>query len=67
MTEYLTFTVQTSKWLMIDRLTDCQIVFGDVLDGKKPLLTIKISLYMHGHQIGFFVKVSVVDKFGPKF
>ena len=34
MTEYLTFTVQTSKWLMIDRLTDYQIVFGDVLDGK---------------------------------
>ena len=67
MTEYLTFTVQTSKWLMIDRLTDCQILFGDVLDGKKPLLTIKISLYMHGRQIGFFVRVSVVDKSGPKF
>ena len=55
MTEYLTFTVQTSKWHMIDRLTDCQIVFGDVLDGKKPLLTIKISLYMHGRQIGFLI------------
>ena len=42
-------------------------MFGDVLDRRKPLLTIKILRYMHGRQIGFFVQVSVVHKFGPKF
>ena len=53
MTEYLTFTVQTSKWLMIDRLTDCQIVFGDVLDRKQTSPDYKI-VDVFSRQIGFF-------------
>ena len=66
MTEYLTFTVQTSKWLMIDRLTDCQIVFGDVLDRKQASPDYKI-IDVFSRQIGFFLRVSVVHEFGQKF
>ena len=58
MTEYLTFTVQTSNWLMIDRLTDCQIVFGDVLDRKQASPDYKI-INVFSRQIGFFLRVSV--------
>ena len=66
MTEYLTFTVQTSKWHMIDRLTDCQIVFGDVLDRKQASPDYKI-INVFSRQIGFFLRVSVVYEFGQKF
>ena len=66
MTEYLTFTVQTSNWLMIDRLTDCQIVFGDVLDRKQASPDYKI-INVFSRQIGFFLSVSVVYEFGQKF
>ena len=65
MTEYLTFTVQTSKWLMIDRLTDCQIVFGDVLDRKQASPDYKI-IDVFSRQIGVFLRVSVVYEFGQK-
>ena len=65
MTEYLTFTVQTSKWLMIDRLTDCQIVFGDVLDRKQASPDYKI-INVFSRQIEFFLRVSVVYQFGQK-
>ena len=66
MTEYLAFTVQTSNWLMIDRLTDCQIVFGDVLDRKQASPDYKI-INVFSRQIGFFLRVSVVYEFGQKF
>ena len=65
MTEYLTFTVQTSKWLLIDRLTDCQIVFGDVLDRKQASPEYKI-IDVFSRQTGFFLRVSVVYEFGQK-
>ena len=65
MTEYLTFTVQTSKWLMIDRLTDCQIVFGDVLDRKQASPDYKI-IDVFSRQTRFFLRVSVVYQFGQK-
>ena len=44
---------------MIDRLTDCQIVFGDVLDRKQASPDYKI-IDVFSRQIGFFLRVSVV-------
>ena len=51
---------------MIDRLTDCQIVFGDVLDRKQASPDYKI-IDVFSRQIGFFLRVSVVHEFGQKF
>ena len=51
---------------MIDWLTDCQIMFGDVLDRKQASPDYKI-IDVFSRQIGFFVRVSVVHEFGQKF
>ena len=51
---------------MIDWLTDCQIVFGDVLDRKQASPDYKI-INVFSRQIGFFLRVSVVYEFGQKF
>ena len=51
---------------MIDWLTDCQIMFGDVLDRKQASPDYKI-IDVFSRQIGFFLRVSVVHEFGQKF
>ena len=51
---------------MIDWLTDCQIMFGDVLDRKQASSDYKI-IDVFSRQIGFFLRVSVVHEFGQKF
>ena len=51
---------------MIDWLTDCQIMFVDVLDRKQASPDYKIIDVFSG-QIGFFLRVSVVHEFGQKF
>ena len=51
---------------MIDWLTDCQIMFGDVLDRKQASPDYKI-INVFSRQIGFFLRVSVVHEFGQKF
>ena len=61
---------------MIDWLTDCQIMFGDVLDRKQAspdynnIIIIIIDwciIDVFSRQIGFFLRVSVVHEFGQKF
>ena len=51
---------------MIDWLTDCQIMFGDILDRKQASPDYKI-IDVFSRQIGFFLRVSVVHEFGQKF
>ena len=51
---------------MIDWLTDCQIMSGDVLDRKQASPDYKI-IDVFSRQIGFFLRVSVVHEFGQKF
>ena len=51
---------------MIDWLTDCQIMFGDVLDRKQASPDYKI-IDVFSREIGFFLRVSVVHEFGQKF
>ena len=51
---------------MIDWLTDCQIMFGDVLDRKQASPDYKI-IDVFSRQIGFFLRVSVVHEFGQKY
>ena len=51
---------------MTDWLTDCQTMFGDVLDRKQASPDYKI-IDVFSRQIGFFLRVSVVHEFGQKF